>query len=180
MFGLSLSESLDTPLPFNTFLFLFFHSHGESFKCILGRVTRITNSGVKTNAVSYPKTPTALSGEYQIKLMANDFQLYYGLFDRLEAKRTNKELKLPNWTPTTRTCAHVLHEVTLLRFWLVNRFIFVNFVYRVRRVEDKRDNWLTPNYLVFVISGYKSCFPEILVHSPKGKQKYYAEGLAEI
>ena len=55
MRGLSLSESLDTPLPFTTFLFLFFHSHSESFKYILGRVTRVTISGVKTNVVSYQR-----------------------------------------------------------------------------------------------------------------------------
>lgn len=55
MRGLSLSESLDTPLPFNTFLFLSFHSHSESFKYILGRVTQVTNLGVKTNAVSYQR-----------------------------------------------------------------------------------------------------------------------------
>ena len=143
---------------------------------LLGLLSRVSQPTLFRTKDAY----TARSGEYEIKLLANDFQLYYALFDRLEAKRTNKELKLPNWTPTTRTCAHVLHEVTLLQFWLVNRFIFVNFVYRVRRAEDKRDNWLTPTDLVFVISGYKSCFPEILVHSPKGKQKYYAEGLAEI
>ena len=95
MLGLSLSESLDTPLPFNTFLFLFFHSHSESFKCILGRVTRVTNSGVKTSAVSYPKTPTARSGEYEIKLLGNDFQLYYALFDRLEAKRNKQGAEIP-------------------------------------------------------------------------------------
>ena len=65
-------------------------------KCILGRVTQVTNSGVKTNAVLFPKTPTARSGEYEIKLLANDFQLFYALFDQFEAIRTNKELKLPN------------------------------------------------------------------------------------